>query len=120
MQIPIVTLLLAVSVLLMVLGVPMMLRRIPPNPYYGLRVPATFADRWVWYEANARSGRDVTLLGVILTALATAMPWFPFPPEFGALAWAAVAAIGATVMGVAGWRRAERLLTERRRQLSGG
>lgn len=119
MQIPIIPALTAVSALLIVLGIPMMLRRVPPNRYYGLRVPATFADQWVWYEANAAAGRDITLLGVLLTAIASVLPVLPFPFEFGALLWAAVAVIGSMVMGATSWRRANRLLAERRKQQGG-
>ena len=42
------------SVLLVLVSLPLLFRRIPPNAFYGLRVPATYADEWVWYEANAR------------------------------------------------------------------
>jgi uncharacterized membrane protein len=47
-------LLVGVGVVMVLLSLPMALRRVPPNHFYGLRVPATFADQWVWYEANDR------------------------------------------------------------------
>src|SRR5947207_1742144 len=53
----------SVGLLLMGLSLPLMLRRVKPNYLYGLRVPATFADESVWYEANARSARDLFALG---------------------------------------------------------
>ena len=54
----------AVGVLL---GWPLAARRIGPNPWYGLRVPATFA-------AIALAGRDLMALGVVLTLLALLLP----------------------------------------------
>jgi hypothetical protein len=42
--------------LLVALGWPLATRRVRPNRWYGLRVPATFADTGVWYDANAIAG----------------------------------------------------------------
>jgi uncharacterized membrane protein len=58
------------GLLLIALGWPMATRRVPPNRWYGLRVPATFADKTVWYDANAVTCRDMTGLGVIITPIA--------------------------------------------------
>ena len=55
----------SMALLLMGLSLPLMFRRVKPNYFYGLRVPATFADEFVWYEANARSGRDLFTLGLV-------------------------------------------------------
>ena len=100
------------GVLIAALAIPMIRRRVPPNGLYGLRVPATFADEWVWYEANAQSGRDLFWLGVLLTLLAILLP-FAWGVT-GYLAWAAIAGIGALSMCAVGWRRANRLLRARR------
>lgn len=53
------------NALIAVLGVPLMRRRIKPNGLYGLRIRETLADDEVWYEANARSGRDMVITGVL-------------------------------------------------------
>jgi hypothetical protein len=47
---------------------PLMLRRVPPNCIYGVRVKATYADEWVWYEANAAGGRDALCYGIVQLA----------------------------------------------------
>src|SRR5947199_10677475 len=99
-----------------VLAVPLMRRRIKPNGLYGLRVPATFADEWVWYEANARAGRDLVGLGVVLALGAFVLPSFGLARGTSRLAWCCFAAAGSLVMAVIGWRRANRLLLERRRE----
>ena len=57
------------SSLLVLLAIPLILRRVPPNPLYGLRVPATYKDDQVWYDANAASGRDFVIFGVCMTLL---------------------------------------------------
>lgn len=106
-----------VGALLMALAVPLMRRRVPPNPFYGLRVPPTFADTRVWYEANAKSGRDLLVLGAVV--IGVALVWDPL----GGSSWASTAAVcsgvavgGALLLAVAGWSRAERML---RRQKPG-
>jgi uncharacterized membrane protein len=45
-----------------------------PEPMYGLRVPATFADTRVWYVANALAGRDMVILGAVVFVVAVALP----------------------------------------------
>jgi uncharacterized membrane protein len=79
----------------------------------GLRVPATFADERVWYEANAGSGRDLLVLGVVLIAITIAIPFTGFN-VVAYIAWAVIALAGAIVTGIVGWLRANRLLKERR------
>lgn len=97
------------------LAVPMILRRVPPNHLYGLRVRATFANEEVWYEANAASGWDLAWLGVVLVLLALGLPWLGLGKAVYALLWSAAAGAGALAVGILGWRRANRLLRERSR-----
>jgi uncharacterized membrane protein len=71
-----------VGLLLIALGYPMSARRVRPNRWYGLRVPATFADETVWYDANAVAGRDAMGLGALVTAIALVLPLMvDLPPE---------------------------------------
>jgi uncharacterized membrane protein len=66
------------GLLLAALAVPLIRRRVPPNAFYGLRIPETLADDEVWYEANARSGRDLLRagLGIALgSGLLALVPW---------------------------------------------
>jgi hypothetical protein len=53
----------AVSLLEIGMAIPLIRRRVKPNGLYGVRTSDTFADEWVWYEANAASGRDLVRLG---------------------------------------------------------
>src|SRR5262245_32450703 len=101
----------SVGLLLTALAIPLILRRVKPNGLYGLRVPATFADEWVWYEANARSGRDLLVLGLTQIALALFLPLVPGVTET-VYAFGNVAALvlGTLTSCTIGWRRANRLL----------
>ena len=62
------------GLLLIALGWPLAARRVRPNRWYGLRVPATFADATVWYDANAVAGRDMVGLGILVLAIALVLP----------------------------------------------
>src|SRR5205823_5291492 len=104
------------SLIMVVLAIPLMRKRIAPNALYGLRVPATFADEWVWYEANARSGRDLLCLGLTLLVMAIAIPVMGLGIA-AYLAWAVATLVGVIGAGIVGWLRANRLLKERRKIL---
>jgi hypothetical protein len=107
-----------VGLLMIGIAVPLIRRRIAPNGLYGLRVPATFSDEWVWYEANARSGRDLAILGGIQFSIALVPPLVadlsPGAPAITyALANVAFAGVGAVTLAIVGWIRANRLLKKR-------
>jgi len=95
------------------LSVPLVLRRVPPNPVYGLRVPATFKDEQVWYDANAASGRDLLVFGLVMALLAVVLPVTGIRDVALAFTWAVVTGAGAMVVAVIGWTRANRMLRER-------
>jgi hypothetical protein len=57
------------ALLFALLGVPLILRRIPRNVVYGFRTRSTLNDDRVWYEANAHFGRGLLIAG-ITTAMA--------------------------------------------------
>jgi len=104
-----------IGLLFIALAMPLIRRRVKPNGMYGLRVSATFADEWVWYEANARSGRDLLYLGLLEIIIALLLAALPLVPGLAyVLVNAAVLAGGAIGMCIVGIQRANRLLQERR------
>lgn len=107
-----------VGLLLIALAVPLIRRTVPPNRWYGLRVAATFADEWVWYEANARSGRDLLVLGAALIVTASSLAAFGVREDVYAIANLAVLLAGTIAFAAIGIGRANRLLRVRR--ASGG
>src|SRR5262245_24694969 len=109
----------ATGVLLVALAIPLIQRRVQPNYLYGLRVPATFADEWVWYEANAASGRDLLVLGVALIAAALILPLAPgINLASYALTVGGLLGSGAIALAIIGWQRANRLLRLRQAGLN--
>jgi uncharacterized membrane protein len=101
------------GLLLVALGWPLARRRVAPNRWYGLRVPATFADDRVWYEANAVAGRDMMLLGSVLGVAALLLPLLGAGPNLVAVACAAILTVGSLAATLRSWRLANRLHRER-------
>ena len=60
------TILLLSAILLVLLAIPLWMRRVPPNRFYGVRTRATLSDETRWYEVNARSGFDLFVAGVVM------------------------------------------------------
>jgi hypothetical protein len=88
--------LIASCVLIALVGVPLILGIVPPNPMYGFRVPATQADRAIWYPANAFMGWAILWAAfasaiVIAVVPPTAKPWVLWATYFVALGGAIVA-----------------------------
>ena len=102
------------GVLVIVFAIPLILRRVPPNGFYGLRVPATYRDETVWYDANAASGRDLVLFGILSIVAALLPPVLGWRGEPHHFAWGVAVAVGAIVLTMVGWARANRMLRERR------
>lgn len=104
----------ASGLLVIAFGVPLMLRRVPPNGFYGLRVPATFKDEKVWYDANAASGRDLVVFGIAIIVAALVPPALGWSGESYQLVLGMTVALGAIVLTMIGWARANRMLRERK------
>ncbi|MBI2407755.1 MAG: SdpI family protein [Gemmatimonadetes bacterium] len=58
-------------------AVPLILRRIKPNRWYGFRTDKTLGDERVWYEANAYSGWLALWLGVVLSTSSAVLHFVP-------------------------------------------
>jgi hypothetical protein len=85
------------SGLLSGLSVPLILRKVGPNPLYGFRVKRTLEGPAVWYAVNAFSARGLLCVGVG-TCIAAALLYLV--PGIGPAAYAA--AVGAvTLAGLA-------------------
>jgi uncharacterized membrane protein len=100
-----------VGLLFIGLAIPLIRRRVKPNKIYGLRVEATFADEWVWYEANAGHGRDLLYFGICLSAAALLL--LPAPDITYAFINASMMLAGTAWIAAAGISRANRLLKQR-------
>ncbi len=75
---------LTTGLLFIVISIPLILRKVPPNKWYGFRVPKTFASEKIWYDANQIAGYDLLYAGcaITVTALVTALLYNQIGPNF--------------------------------------
>jgi len=69
------------SALLILVAIPLALRKVPRNVAYGFRTRATLADDGVWFAANAHFGRGLivwSLCGIVVAYIIYVLE--PFPP----------------------------------------
>ena len=65
------------GLLLAGLAVPLLLDKVPPNGWYGFRVPSTLYNADLWYKVNRYMARWLLLSGIITVAGAVALYLVP-------------------------------------------
>ncbi|HYT97746.1 MAG TPA: SdpI family protein [Casimicrobiaceae bacterium] len=63
-----------------VIAIPLILRRVPPNSFYGFRTPRTLADRDLWFRVNHFAG-----WALLIASIASAILLMLGPPPPNAL-----------------------------------
>jgi uncharacterized membrane protein len=66
---------LLVGLLFISISIPLILKKVPPNQWYGFRVTKTFSRQRIWYEANQIAGYDLLWAGgaIFITAVTTGL-----------------------------------------------
>ncbi len=73
---------LGLSLVMILVALPLALRKVGPNVVYGYRTRATLADEDVWYEANAYFGSRLIVASLCGSAAAWALYLYqPLPPD---------------------------------------
>lgn len=62
-----------VGLVLIGISIPLIMRKVPPNSFYGCRTRKTLSDPKIWYEANHVSGIDFCIGGVVVFVSSLAM-----------------------------------------------
>lgn len=75
---------LGVTLLLIVMSLPMALRLVPLNRFYGLRVPAAYASEQQWLLMNQVSGISMVASGLVMLAIGA---WLLRQHQQGLLGW---------------------------------
>ena len=65
------------GLLLVGLALPLLLDKVPPNGWYGFRVPSTLYNPDLWYKVNRYMARWLLLSGIITVAGAVALYLVP-------------------------------------------
>ncbi len=65
------------GLLLAVVAVPLLLGKIPPNGWYGFRVPSTLYNERLWYKVNRYAARWLLASGIITVVGAVALYFVP-------------------------------------------
>ena len=63
------------GLLLVILAIPMIMGKVPPNNLYGFRTKKTLSDPEIWYPANAYAGKWLLVWGVLMIVAALLLPW---------------------------------------------
>ena len=75
------------GLLTITVSVPLVLGKVPPNRWYGIRFPACYRSEENWYRINRVGGWIVILWGVVLILYGAALFLFAeqlgIPPLFG-------------------------------------
>ena len=60
------------AVIFIAVGIPLILRKVPPNYWYGWRTPSTLKDPDIWYPVNKLTGVWMVVIGSVLGVVASA------------------------------------------------
>lgn len=95
-----------VGFVLSVVSLPLWLRLVPINSFYGVRLPSTFVSNERWYDVNAVFGRHLFCWSLTVIAAGIA-GFYQLPRHQDAYSWAAIAltmvAVGASVASTLVW-----------------
>lgn len=76
------------SAIIGALSVPLILRKVPPNTFYGFRIPLTLSKPEIWYPVNAFAG-----WALLIAAASSAIFVWIAPPHIAAATWFVLAAV---------------------------
>lgn len=48
------------------ISIPLIMRKVPPNSFYGCRTRKTLSDPKIWYQANHIEGMDFCIAGLVV------------------------------------------------------
>lgn len=98
------------GLLLAPLSLPLMARKIKPNPYYGFRVPLTLENPSTWYAANQYFAKRQLVVALVEIASATGLYFWPgITVDAYALSVLGVFIVIFSITAIQGWRYVKKL-----------
>jgi hypothetical protein len=67
----------AAGVMLVLISIPLLLEKVPPNPLYGFRLSPALDDPKIWYATNKHSAKRVICAGASTVIAAVALYFVP-------------------------------------------
>lgn len=61
------------SFLVLIVGLPLAIRKVPPNAVYGFRTPKTMSSRAIWFDANAYAGKCMIVAAIAMFSFSGAI-----------------------------------------------
>lgn len=58
-----------VGILFMAISIPLIMRKVKINNWYGVRLPQTMKNKEIWYEVNKQSGKHLFAFGIVISLL---------------------------------------------------
>ncbi len=65
------------GLLLILVALPMIFGKVPPNRWYGFRTNRTLANQEIWYPANSYSGKLLLAAGAVISLAAIILALIP-------------------------------------------
>jgi uncharacterized membrane protein len=99
------------GILLAALSIPLIMRKIKPNPIYGFRTPTTLSNETYWYEVNSYAGKWLLGAGIMIAISAIVLAMLPLSLDTYAILCAVIilgAITIAIVMGVIYMRKLQK------------
>jgi hypothetical protein len=96
------------GIIMLGISIPLMLRQVPMNRAFGIRIRAAFESEQRWYDINAYGGR-LFLIGALFVIATGVIGFFLAPSHFDAYAFGSLAdaalAVGIPTLLTLNWSR---------------
>jgi hypothetical protein len=99
----------AVAVLTILLSVPLVLRRVGMNSWYGVRFKKSFESEENWYKINEYGGRQLILWSIVLGGIGGGTLFVPLEGRVLLVMLLACAPLILLIPAVTTWRWAKKL-----------
>ena len=75
-----------VGIVLIAISIPLIKRRIAPNPWYGIRITKAFQSNELWYDINEYGGRQLLAWAIPMIIAGIAFLFIPLSQEASPIA----------------------------------
>lgn len=93
------------SVLLAIISLPLIARKIKPNPFYGFRIQQTLDDPEIWYKTNQYFAKRLFAVGILEALVSVGFYFIPnITVDAYALLCLGVFVVAFTIATIQSWR----------------